>query len=203
MDEQYYDALLNIKTAATNGFSNSMHYHRYEPTPYLVLELLRQQYVLNITDRIVDFGCGKGRFMFYMNNAFGVGAAGIEMDEKLIKQAGENQVNYTKKRPAAKNKIVLVNTLAEDYKIHPLDNKFYFFNPFTVQVFMKVVNNILRSIEDHPRVADIILYYPANDYIYYLENQTAFELEKEILIDGLYDKNKNERILIWRLNPFY
>jgi hypothetical protein len=34
MNEQYYDALLNIKTTGEQkGFNDSFHYHRYEPTP--------------------------------------------------------------------------------------------------------------------------------------------------------------------------
>lgn len=62
MKEADHDALLNIKTKGEQvKFNDSMHYHRYEPTPYKALELLFREYELNSRDRLVDFGCGKGR----------------------------------------------------------------------------------------------------------------------------------------------
>ena len=73
-------------------------------------------------------------------------------------------------------------------RFDPRDNRFYFFNPFSVQVFMNVVNNILLSVEAVEREMDIILYYPSEDYIFFLENQTAFELKREIRLPGLMRK---------------
>ncbi|MEH7612983.1 SAM-dependent methyltransferase, partial [Gottfriedia acidiceleris] len=71
MDDKYYDNLLNIKTEGEQkGFNESFHYHRYEPTPYSALQQLFKQYILSNNDRIVDFGCGKGRLNFYINSLF-------------------------------------------------------------------------------------------------------------------------------------
>ena len=50
---------------------------------------------------------------------------------------------------------------------------------------MNVVNNILLSVENTGREVDIILYYPSEDYIFFLENQTAFELKKEVRLPVL------------------
>ena len=49
------------------------------------------------------------------------------------------------------------------------------------------------------RHLEVILYYAAEEYIYYLENQTAFSLKQEIKINGLYEQNQNERFLIYEL----
>jgi hypothetical protein len=57
----------------------------------------------------------------------------------------------------------------------------------------------LVSVEKYKREVDVILYYPSEDYIYYLENNTLFELIKEIQLPGLYENNANERFLIYRL----
>jgi hypothetical protein len=57
----------------------------------------------------------------------------------------------------------------------------------------------LVSVEKFKREVDVILYYPSEDYIYYLENHTSFELIKEIPLPGLYENNANERFLIYRL----
>ena len=63
-----------------------MHYHRYEPTPYSGLDELLNQYEIRSSDRIVDFGCGKGRLNFYMHHKCGALAVGIEMNEEFYKE---------------------------------------------------------------------------------------------------------------------
>ncbi|PEY42339.1 SAM-dependent methyltransferase [Bacillus cereus] len=200
MNEQYYDAILNIKTVGEQkGFNKSLHYHRYEPTPYSGLEILLDQYEMKSSDRIVDFGCGKGRLNFYIHHTCGASAVGIEMNETFYKEAIENRERYVRKVRNSKNKIQFHCCLAQEYEIAPRDNRFYFFNPFSVQVFMNVINNILLSIEEVEREIEIILYYPSEDYIFFLENQTAFELKKEVRLPGVYEKNGNERFLIYRL----
>lgn len=200
MNEQYYDALLNIKTVGEQkGFYDSLHYHRYEPTPYSALEALFQQYELKSSDRVVDFGCGKGRLNFYIHHFHHAAVVGIEMNEAFYEEAMENRNRYMKKAKSSKDKIHFHCCLAQEYKIDPRDNRFYFFNPFSVQVFMSVINNILVSAEQVGRNIDIILYYPSEDYIYFLENQTAFELKEEVTLPGLYERNSNERFLVYQL----
>jgi SAM-dependent methyltransferase len=199
MKETNYDELLNIETEGNQrGYNKSFHYHRYEPTPYTALENLFAEYELNSSDHIVDFGCGKGRLNFFIHYLFHSSVTGVEMNEKLYEEAIENKENYLIK---AKNKgeIQFQCCLAEKYEINPLDNTFYFFNPFTIPIFWKIINNILVSVEKFKREVDVILYYPSEDYIYYLENHTSFELIKEIQLPGLYENNANERFLIYRL----
>jgi SAM-dependent methyltransferase len=199
MKETNYDELLNIETEGNQrGYNKSFHYHRYEPTPYHALEKLFAEYELTSSDHIVDFGCGKGRLNFFIHYLFHASVTGVEMNEKLYEEAMENKANYLIK---AKNKgeIQFQCCLAEKYEINPLDNTFYFFNPFTIPIFWKIINNILVSVENFKREVDVILYYPSEDYIYYLENHTLFELIKEIQLPGLYENNANERFLIYRL----
>jgi SAM-dependent methyltransferase len=199
MKETNYDELLNIETEGNQrGYNKSFHYHRYEPTPYHALEKLFAEYELTSSDHIVDFGCGKGRLNFFIHYLFHASVTGVEMNEKLYEEAMENKGNYLIK---AKNKgeIQFQCCLAEKYEITPLDNHFYFFNPFTIPIFWKIINNILVSLEKSKREVDVILYYPSEDYIYYLENHTLFELIKEIQLPGLYENNANERFLIYRL----
>ncbi|MBO1582110.1 class I SAM-dependent methyltransferase [Bacillus sp. XF8] len=198
MNEQYYDAVLNIKTVGDQkGFNKSLHYHRYEPTPYSALETLFNQYELKGSDRVVDFGCGKGRLNFYIHHACGASAVGIEMNETFYEEAMENRERYARKSRNSKDKIQFQCCLAQEYEIDPRDNRFYFFNPFSVQVFMNVVNNILLSVEEVERVIELILYYPSEDYIFFLENQTAFELKEEVRLPGAYERNGNERFLVY------
>lgn len=201
MKEQYYDDLLNISTEGDQkGYTKSFHYHRYEPTPYSALELLFKHYELKSTDHIVDFGCGKGRLNFFIHYLFQASVTGVEMNEILYEEAVENEMSYLKKYKNAKGKIQFHCCLAENYEIDPLDNRFYFFNPFTIPIFWKIINNILASVEKSKREVDVILYYPSEDYIYFLENHTLFELKAEVQLPGLYENNQNERFLIYRLS---
>ncbi|MGG4039306.1 SAM-dependent methyltransferase [Heyndrickxia ginsengihumi] len=200
MNEQYYDGLLNIKTIGEQkGFSASFHYHRYEPTPYQALERLLAQYELRSTDRLIDFGCGKGRLNFFINHVCRASVVGIEMNETFYQQALKNKIRYLKKHGDQIERIHFQCCLAEEYLIEPSDNRFYFFNPFSVQIFMKVIHNILQSVEENPRDVELILYYASDDYRYFLDNQTIFELKDEIILPHLYEHNPYEKFLIYRL----
>ena len=64
---------------------------------------------------------------------------------------------------------------------------------------MTVIGNIMLSVERDSRPVDVILYYPTAEYVQYMNNQTPFELWQEVKVDRLYDKNENERFLIYRL----
>lgn len=200
MSEQYYDKLLNIETSEEQvGFYKSFHFHRYEPTPYSALETLFKQYELRSSDRVVDFGCGKGRLNFYINYFYGSDVVGVEMNETFYEEAMENRDYYLEAVGKNSGQIHFECCLAQEYEVNPRDNRFYFFNPFSVQVFMNVINNILLSVEIVEREVELILYYPSEDYIYFLEYQTSFELTKEVRLPGLYESNSNERFLVYRL----
>ncbi|MCM3388431.1 SAM-dependent methyltransferase [Ureibacillus chungkukjangi] len=201
MKEDYYEELLNINTKGTKGEVNhSLHYHPYEPTPYAALDELFKHYEVQSSDYIVDFGCGKGRLNFYLNYKFKVPVVGIEMNKAFLDEAIKNRDSYLKITNRSPETIQFHNCLAEDYKIQNVDNRFYFFNPFSVQIFMKVLNNILLSVELNKREIDLIFYYASDDYRYYLEQHTSFELIKEVPLPKLYGKNTYERFLIYRLS---
>lgn len=200
MEYSHYERLFNIKTTGEQqGFYESHHYNRYEATSYFALETLFKEYSLSSNDCIVDFGCGKGRLSFYINYYYNCKITGIEMNNNYFDICINNKKNYLKNYNKEKNKIEFLNIFAEKYKISSTDNKFYFFNPFSVQLFMKVINNILISLEKSPRDIDLILYYPSDEYIYYLENYTGFLLYKEIALPNLSINDKRQKFSIYRL----
>jgi hypothetical protein len=195
-----YDNLLYIKTNNSGVHSDqSLHYHHYEATPYSILHALFQEYELSSSDGFVDYGSGKGRLLFYVHHYFGSSVTGIEMNEQLHKKTLKNKADYLKKAKRGQGSIQVECRLAEEYEVKETENKFYFFNPFSIQIFIKVVNNILDSVERQPREIDIILYYPSAVYIHYLERNTSFKILQEVKVPGLYNINNNERFLIYRL----
>ncbi|WP_332692723.1 SAM-dependent methyltransferase [Halalkalibacter lacteus] len=198
MKEYFYDKLLNIETKGVQKELNKIvHYNRYEPTPYSALEKLFAKYELKSSDRLIDFGCGKGRLPFYINYYFNASAVGIEMNGTFYQEAIENQERYLKKRK--NDNIHFFYGLAEEYEIDPRDNRFYFFNPFSVQIFMKVINNILLSVEASERQIELIIYYGSDEYVHYLETKTAFELKEDITLFNGYDQDPFERFFIYEL----
>jgi SAM-dependent methyltransferase len=200
MYDKECDRLLRIKTVGTREWLHqSSHYNRYEATPYQALDEFFQVYELKNTDKLVDFGCGKGRLPFYIHNRFGVSVTGIEMSGQLYQEALENQTSYMQKGKQSNAFIRFERCLAEEYKVEAGDNRFYFFNPFSIQIFMTVIDNILLSVEQEKRTVDIILYYPTSDYIEFLENNTPFEIIKGVKVSGRYEQDPNEHFLVFRL----
>lgn len=198
MNEGQFEKLLNIHTAGFQyGFPKDAHYHRYEPTPYEGLEQLFEHYELPAKARVVDIGCGKGRVPIYLHYKFGVPTVGIEMDTKFYIEAENNKQLYCKKRGKKNAPIEFLHKLGEQYEIAKEDNVFFFFNPFSLAIFRQVVRNIIASYELHMRRIDLILYYPAHDYLGFLQYETAFELVYEMQL--LHERNMNERIVVFSL----
>ena len=206
MKEENYEKLLHINTSKIESrMDNKTIYNRYEPTPYKALIKLFDEYKAGIEDHFVDFGSGKARFAFLVNFLFDSACTSVEICEDFHKMALTNKKNYRPRSPASKERLFFVNCPAEKYQVSGFENKFYFFNPFALSIFISVVNNIYRSVEERPREVDIILYYPSYEYIEYLENRTNFHLYKEVFLDD--SKNDpRERFVIYRLGedkPIY
>ena len=87
MNEKDYETLLNIETSGVDKYHTSHLYHRYEPTPYEMLNYLFEQYQLKSTDHVVDYGCGKGRLNFYIQHYFHAHVIGIELNETFYEDA--------------------------------------------------------------------------------------------------------------------
>lgn len=190
------DKELGIQTEEiqTDG-NDTFHRHRYEPTPYEVLEELFSCYTPEQTDVIVDYGSGLGRLNFYIENRFSLESTGVELSSIYYQRAQMNKENYSGK----KDNISFVHCAAEDYVVSPRETVFYFFNPFSVDVFRRVINQILLSWQEFPRTLTLILYYPEDDTIFYLENHTSFHLSDEIAACEQVRTDRRERFCIYRL----
>lgn len=190
------DQKLGIQTEEiqTDG-KDSFHHHRYEPTPYEVLEELFSTYIPSKTDCIVDYGCGLGRLNFYLDSRFSLSSTGVEYSLEYYRRAEENKEHYNGKR----DNITFVHCAAEDYIVSPKETVFYFFNPFSVDIFRRVINQILISWQKAPRTLTLILYYPEDDAIFYLENHTSFQLLDEIAAGEQIRTDRRERFCLYRL----
>ncbi len=193
-----YDRKLHIKTTGIREWKDpSVEFNRCESTPYRALDKLFKKYKFNDTDEVVDFGAGRGRVAFYIHNNFQISVTGIEVHDMTFDEVLRNKRNYRYKASDIEAPIKFEYGYAEQYEIKKTDNTFYFFNPFSANIFKKVVENILKSVKEHKRSVDIILYYPLNQYKRYLNENTPFKLINKIKIPERTDKK--EKFLIYRL----
>src|SRR5699024_11978906 len=157
MAERKIDRTLGIKTTGIREWEeHTDFYNRYEATPYKALDKLFQKYKLTKNDQVVDFGSGRGRVSFYIHHRFNIPVTGIEMNDKTYEEALYNKAVYRQKNKHLKAPIRFEYGLAEHYPIDERDNRFYFFNPFSVYIFKKVYSNIFNTVEISTRSILII-----------------------------------------------
>lgn len=190
MTEREYDQLLQIKTVGLREWSNkeSAIYNRYEATPYEALETLVEQYNVPEESQLVDFGSGRGRVAFFLHNHYQIPVTGVEAHDKTFDEALKNKATYRKKRAHIKEPISFQFALAEQYEVDTADTLFYFFNPFSVRIFKRVVQNILKSYEQNKRTMELILYYPLPEFKEFLQQHTPFEMINKIKVKGVHGK---------------
>lgn len=160
--ERNIDKHLNIKTRGLRN-PKKKHHYRYEATPYRDLNILFENLKLNEEDYLLDIGSGKGRICFYANYLFNCKVDGVEADLVTYNESLENLKRFNEKYNKD-NKIKFYHDYAEKFLIDPKHNVFFFFNPFSVQLFKRVIYNILNSVKTHYRKITIILAFPFNDY---------------------------------------
>ena len=120
------------------------------------------------------------------------------MKEQYVDEANANKASYLKKHRGKAHMIEFIQHYAQAYDITPKQDVFFFFNPFSVQIFMKFLANAMASYEQQPRKLTVILYYPSHDYVEYM-TQTLFTFVEEVRIPTLYKHNENERFLIYEM----
>ena len=73
------DKTLHIQTDFIQQDGKDTFYnHRYEPTPYDVLDNLFSVFAPEPDSCLVDYGCGPGRLNFYVEKRFGLSSIGVE-----------------------------------------------------------------------------------------------------------------------------
>ncbi|WP_312371969.1 SAM-dependent methyltransferase [Lachnoclostridium sp.] len=189
------DKLLNIQTEGIQrDGKDTYHFHRYEPTPYEVLDQLFHAYPLSKDDILVDFGCGKGRLNFYIHHRFHCKTVGVEYNDDFYQCAIKNLESYNSSK---KEEIQFESIYATAYEVGENDSVFYFFNPFSFPIFSSVVHHILDSVLKYPRKVSLILYYPDEEYTNFLNQQTPFQLEKDVEVYAIHSNDTRDRYMIY------
>lgn len=189
------DRFLKIKT---NGRDDSVSNHinfPYEATPYCVLQTLANSGYLSKRDKIIDFGCGKGRVDFYLAYSLKAKMIGVEFDPRLYNSALKNS-----QTALSSARVSFVNCDARDYVIDSDVTGAYFFNPFNVEVLECVINNLRCSKNENDREIKLFFYYPSKNYLEYLNNQNDITIITQLdCMDQFDEYNERECIAVFKL----
>ena len=201
MTEQEWDQKLHIDTIGRDASMEDAYHHPYEPTPYTVLERIVESGYLSSYNKVIDYGCGKGRVGFFLGSQLGCKTVGIEFDAKICDEARENLAKW--KGTMSKNNgtqcVVFQCIAAEKYEVADEDT-FYFFNPFSVEILKNVVGKIKKSYYENPREIRLFFYYPSDEYISYLMTVAELCFLDEIDCSDLFEENKErEKIVIFEM----
>ena len=193
MNAREWDKRLHIKTIGREDESNP-NYSPYEPTPYSVLGRLADSGFIRRKDRLLDYGCGKGRVALFMASVIGCRATGIDHAQKLIDLAVENR-----RSARLGDRVTFTCARAEQYEIRD-DNVFFFFNPFSEKIFSGVLRRIEGFWRESPRPMTVICYYPSREYLHCLEAVPECKPIANIDCNDLFNGNNDrERMLVYRL----
>ena len=191
MTESQWENLLRIKTSGRDASQADQYRYPYEPTPYSVLERLAGSGFFTKKNTLLDYGCGKGRGEVFLANQIRCRCIGVEYDDRIYEAVLKN-----KESAVSGGRTDFVHMRAELYEIPGEVDRFYFFNPFSVEIFQKVMGRIRESWDGRERM--FFFYYPSNEYMSYL--MTVFELMfvDEIDCRDLFGgKDDRERILVF------
>ena len=195
INENKWDKLLRIRTSGRDDSRSDQYRYPYEPTPYSVLERLAFSGYIGKKNTLVDYGCGKGRVDFFLSYQTRCRSVGIEYDERIFVTAAENQKTAVS---AGRVKLVLQN--AETYVVPETADRFYFFNPFSVEILRSVLERIKESYYEHPREMLLFFYYPSDEYVSHLMTMDELTFVDEINCRDLFDgENSRERILVFQI----
>lgn len=189
------DKILKIKTTGRDDTNSNFQNFPYEPTPYSVLQSLINTGYITKKDKIIDYGCGKGRVSFYLAYSTKTKTIGIEYDERLYNQALDNH-----KKSISSARVEFIHTNASIYEV-PLDvTGAYFFNPFSVTILMDVIENIRKSKKINNRDIYLFFYYPSKEYISYLDRcDDVIHIEDIDCMDHFKTYDKKEYITIYKI----
>ena len=194
--EQSWDKLLKIKTSGRDDSKADQYRYPYEPTPYTVLERLANSGYIGKRNVLLDYGCGKGRVDFFLSYQCRCRSIGIEYDERIYQTAIDNTENAV-----SSSKVTFLCENAEHYTIPTEVDRFYFFNPFSIEILRSFLSHILDSYYKSTRDIFLFFYYPQLEYISYLMTVDELYFYDEIdCMDLFVENDTRERIVIFKLD---
>lgn len=193
--EKEWDKLLGIKTGGRDDSNSDGQRYPYEPTPYSVLERLAGVGYIGKKNTLIDYGCGKGRVDFFLSWQTRCSSIGVEYDKRIFEKAEKN-----KRSALYPGRVKFCMQDAVHYPVPKEADRFYFFNPFSVEILRGAMERILKSFYEASRELLFFFYYPSGDYLSYLMTVQELEFLDEVDCSDLFaGKDQREKILIFKI----
>lgn len=138
------------------------HAHRYEPTPFGVLDDLLLELGLDFPRyTFVDLGSGKGRVLCLAAHFPFKEVLGVELSPELHQIAVTNLAALPASwRRAKKARSVVGDASTFELPAGPL--VLYLFNPFAAPILGRVLANLERALHADPRPVHLLYYMPVH-----------------------------------------
>ena len=156
---------LNIETAKredTCGDDHNGDAEPYVPIPYAQFECVMESLPLRPgEDVFLDYGCGKGRAIVLAGMYSFLRVIGVEMSAELCQLARKN-IQQASPKLACSN-IEVHHVDAADYEVPADVTVIFFCKPFGEKTLAVVLDNIQRSLCEHPRNMTIVHAFPEGE----------------------------------------
>jgi SAM-dependent methyltransferase len=144
-------ATVSIRTRLLAAISGSP----YQPTePGIFADMLQLLQIRFDEFTFIDIGSGKGRTLLMAAEAGFHHVIGVELLPELHKVALRNIA------ASGKGNIESVCLDAREYRFPPGPLVLYLFNPLPAAAISKLLENLRRSVEQHPRKVNVIYHNP-------------------------------------------
>jgi len=190
-----WEEKLQIDTEGRDESFQDEHHQPYQPTYYSVLERLADTGYISKDTVLVDYGCGKGRVLFFMFHEFRCRCIGIERETKFILSARRNLETYVDFRKVRNGEISFIHTDAEKYEVPIEANTFFFFNPFSVNILMGTLQRIMESYYENTRKLTFIFYYLLPETEQYLSGLSYLNLVDEMDVHDIVSSRDRKHIV--------
>jgi SAM-dependent methyltransferase len=164
-------SLLESLTINSDSRSQGMN---YQPTRLMPFRRLLNELKPAIPPgaALVDFGSGKGRVLLIAAEFGFRKVVGVEFARELCELAKENCSRY-KARTGVATEFVNVESDATKYHVNADECVFVLFNPFPGEILNTVLDNIVHSLQEHPR--RILIIYQSPEWKHVIEDRPEFE----------------------------
>ena len=162
--------------------------HGYSKTNEKHLKEIFNTLHIKKEDRLLDVGCGKGVVLREAARYPFEKITGIDIDTNLVKTARKN---FEILKLSGRVDCMAVNAI--DYRKYGDYNTFFFFNPFSQEIFQAVINEIIAENEGRRQIR-IIYHNPVYQEV--VEATGRFKKIKE-MYDDTKDYTTNIYISQW------
>lgn len=163
--------------------------HGYALTQKKAFDAIMQKISVDKDDCFIDIGCGKGATLYYATHYGFRRIAGIEVESSLYEIAKNN----FKKLNLPGVELFLENAVTFDK--YGQFNIFFLFNPFDDDIYIKVLENIVDSLNQSVEHKKAYLICYGASPVEYIRQSGKWELTADYL-----DKVRVTAVHIWKFN---